>query len=284
MKLIADSGSTKCDWMIVGEHGNKIAKTMGFNPFFHTQEFIETQLQDNAELMSIKSAIKEIYYYGAGCSSSDRNQIIRTALSEIFTNASVVHVAEDLDGAAYAASGHNPGIVCIIGTGSNSCYFDGKQVHSRIPALGYVLGDEASGAYFGKIMVSNYLYNLMPSKLAVKFFDTYKEDKESILHATYNKPNANVYLASFMKFASANRDEPWIKQMIYDGIKTFAEIHITSHPEYKTVPVNFVGSIAYYFQDQLDKVANEMGFKVGTIVKKPIEALVDYHATTNVEV
>ncbi|MFT5512469.1 MAG: N-acetylglucosamine kinase-like BadF-type ATPase [Bacteroidia bacterium] len=277
MKLIADSGSTKCDWMIVGDDTSQIAKTIGFNPFFHNQEFIESHLIGNDLLNAHSSEIDEIYYYGAGCSSGERNKILINALTSVFSNAKIIKVSEDLDGAAFAACGHNKGIVCIIGTGSNSCYFDGKDVHSRIPALGYVLGDEGSGSYFGKYMLSHFLYKTMPDYLAKQFQETYNIDKESILFSIYNKPNANVYLASFMKFASANRTEPWIKQMIYIGLSTFAKIHIQSHPEYKNVPVNFVGSIAHYFKDALDLVARDLGFTVGEIVKKPIEALAAFH-------
>ena len=284
MKLIADSGSTKCDWMIIGNDGNRVAKTIGFNPFFHTQAFIEERLSLNADLVGVKDKIKEIYYYGAGCSSKERNKVLTAALQTTFANAVHINVSEDLDGAAYATAGNEPGIVCIIGTGSNSCYYDGMHVHSRIPALGYVLGDEASGSYFGKIMLSSFLYNIMPQDLSDLFYNTYKVDRESILSSVYNQPDANVYLASFMKFASANKEHRWIKDMIYDGIKKFTEIHITSHPEYKDVPVNFVGSIAYYFNDELNLVAHEFGFTIGRIVKKPIESLVEYHQKNNVEV
>lgn len=270
--------------MIVGKDENSIAKTIGFNPFFHDQRFIESRLLNNDDLSAVKEQIQEIHYYGAGCSSPERNDLLTRALSNFFPNAHIIRVSEDLDGAAYAACGNDPGIVCIIGTGSNSCYFDGQKVHSRIPALGYVMGDEASGSYFGKYMVSNFLYGRMPSHLATVFYDTYKVDKEIILNTVYNLPNANVYLASFMKFASANRDDKWIANMIYNGLKSFADIHIKCHPEYQSVPVNFVGSIAYYFHKELQQVADEFGFTIGKIVKKPIEALVAYHATTSVDV
>ncbi len=283
MKLIADSGSTKCDWMIVGNNEQSIAKTIGFNPFFHSQDFIISRLKTNNQLMSVKNDIEEIYYYGAGCSSANRNQILINALTTTFSNASVVSVKEDLDGAAYATTGNQPGIVCIIGTGSNSCYFDGVQVHSRIPALGYVLGDEASGSYFGKILLSTFLYGLMPTHLTEAFYKEYRVDKESILFAVYNRPNANVYLASFMKFASAHQQDDWIKTMIYDGLRKFAEIHIISHPEYTSVPVSFVGSIAHYFKDELTRVAHDLGFSIGRIVKKPIDGLAAYHNTDNIE-
>ncbi|MFT5724804.1 MAG: glucosamine kinase [Bacteroidia bacterium] len=284
MKLIADSGSTKCDWMIVDGNKSQIAKTIGFNPFFHDQKFIESHLLENDLFQTLRSKIHEIYYYGAGCSSPKRNKILVNALTEVFTNAKIVYVSEDLDGAAYATCGHDKGIVCILGTGSNSCYFDGKNVQSRIPALGYVMGDEGSGSYFGKYMLSQFLYKTMPENLSIQFRETYNIDRESILFSVYNKPNANVYLASFMKFASANRADPWIKQMIYTGLSNFAKIHIQSHPEFSAVPVNFVGSIAYYFKEELELVARDHGFKVGKIVKKPIDTLVHYHMTTKVEV
>ncbi len=284
MKLIADSGSTKCDWMMVGDGENRIAKTMGFNPFFHTQSFIQTKLIENNELSVFKNDIEEIYYYGAGCSSSERNEILKSALASVFTKAQIIEVSEDLDGAAYATCGQEKGIVCILGTGSNSCYFDGKQVHSRIPALGYVLGDEGSGSYFGKYLLSQFLYDTMPSHLSNKLQEKYNIDKESILHNIYNRPNANVYLASFMKFASENKTDPWLKLMIHNGLSTFAKIHILSHPEFKSVPVHFVGSIAYYFNDTLQILGQELGFTVATTIKKPIEALVAYHMHSQVKV
>ncbi len=277
MILIADSGSTKCDWMIVSDQSRTIAKTMGFNPFFHSEELVTSKLAENEVLMNHANAIDSIFYYGAGCSSESRNEILRKALASKFPNASVIMVAQDLDGAAYATIGHGSGIACIIGTGSNSCYFDGTVVHDKIPALGYVMGDEGSGSYFGKILLSNFLYERLPSELAKELQQTYDLTREGILSAVYNQPNANVYLASFMRFVSSHKTHPYFHKMIYDGLYHFASIHIACYDNYKETEVHFVGSIAHYFRDELDQVASELGFTIGNIVKKPIDALADYH-------
>jgi glucosamine kinase len=283
MKLIADSGSTKCDWMMVEGDDLRIAKTVGFNPFFHNKEFVINHILDNDELCSFRDSIDEIYYYGAGCSSAARNQIICDALSTVFTSARKIVVAEDLDAAAFATCKDTEGIVCILGTGSNSCYFDGTKIHTPVPALGYVFGDEGSGAYFGKIVLSKFLYNELPQKLSDGLKMEFGLDKETILKSIYNKPHANVYLASFMKFVSSHRDSLFVKEMIYSGLTEFAKFHILCYPNYKDLPVHFVGSIAYYFDEQLQKVATDLGFTIGQIIKKPIESLAKFHDSNVIE-
>ncbi len=277
MILVADSGSTKCDWILITEDRKVKTKTMGFNPFFHDQEFIKSKIEENEVLNQYKDEISELYFYGAGCSSPERNIILENALSQHFKRLSTLIVDEDLIGAAYATCGHEPGVVCILGTGSNSCYYDGQTVRRGSPALGYILGDEGSGAYFGKQLVSRYIYNQLPQDLATAFKEYNNFSLENILSSVYNKPFANVFLASFMKFIANNREHPYFQKMVYDGIKLFAEIHIMQHKEFETTNVNFVGSVAYYFEETLEQVAKDLNFKVGKIVQKPIEALSDYH-------
>ncbi|MBO6516096.1 MAG: hypothetical protein JJ975_06070 [Bacteroidia bacterium] len=277
MILVADSGSTKCDWFISDGEQRVFGKTMGFNPFFHSEEFILSELGKSEVLNQYKEAVESVYYYGAGCSSPERNEILKRALSAYFPNAINWTIAQDMAGAAFATCGEDPGVVCILGTGSNSCFYDGKDVHEKIPALGYVLGDEGSGAYFGKILLADYLYGRMPVELSQEFDAKYDVAKEEVFQHVYHKPHVNVYLASFMKFASFHMEHPYVNEMIYQGLKKFAQIHILCYSNYNDYPVRFVGSIAHYFRDILEQVGRELDFEVGGVVKKPIEPLADFH-------
>lgn len=278
MILIADSGSTKCDWLLINGDVNIETKTMGFNPFFHDSVLIKSELAKNSVLSENKLGIHSIFFYGAGCSSAERNNIVKKALQSFFNSATNVVVDHDLTGAALAATGAQSGIACILGTGSNSCYFDGSKVYEEVPALGYILGDEGSGAYFGKILLSNFLYHKLPKELSNDLEKQHLLTKEEIFFKVYNSPNPNVYLASFMRFISGHGNHPYFQEMIYNGLLAFAKIHITCYKNYQTETVHFVGSIAYYFKSELQKVADDLGFTIGNIVKKPITALGDYHA------
>jgi len=277
MIIVADSGSTKCDWIISGPEGDTMAKTMGFNPFFHSTELINEKIMENAELSAVSSVVDAVYFYGAGCNSTERNNIVREALVVRFPNATDIVVDHDLTAAALSTGKGEASIACILGTGSNSGYFDGANVHEEVPALGYVLGDEGSGAYFGKILTREFLYNRLPSHLQSAFGEQYDLSKESIFKAVYSDPNPNVYLASFMRFVSARKNDPYLRDMIYKGLASFATAHITCYANYKDVKVNFVGSIAHYFRDILEEVASNFRFTIGEIQKKPIHELVRYH-------
>ncbi len=278
MILVADSGSTKCDWMLVHPEGKReLTHTMGFNPFFHNSALVEVKLLENDVFQKYRNDIKEVYFYGAGCSSPERNEIIHKGLRKIFTAADEILVDHDLTGAALATTAGDPGISCIIGTGSNSCFFDGEQVHEEVPALGYILGDEGSGSYFGKIMLSEWLYKRMPADLASEFEKEYNLTKENIFDAVHNKPNPNVYLASFMKFPGKHIDHPYFKDMMYEGMARFINIHVWCYENFRDVPVNFVGSVAYYFRDVLEEVARNHRFTIGKIERRPIDPLTDYH-------
>ncbi len=278
MLIVADSGSTKCDWIIVKSNGERLeTRTMGFNPFFHNAELIESELSKNELLMQFAGDQNHIRFYGAGASSEARNLILKDGLQRVFKNTSDIIVDHDLKGAAIATAYDDPGITCILGTGSNSCYYDGKEVHEVVPALGYVLGDEGSGAYFGKILLSKYLYKKLPGDLCKALETQYGVSKESIFDAVYNQPNPNVYLASFMKFARENHDHPFFKVMIYKGISAFINIHVWCYENFREVPVHFVGSIAYYFKDVLEEVAKNHRFIIGKIIRKPVVELADYY-------
>jgi len=250
---------------------------MGFNPFFHTTELVTQKLSENEFFNKTKDSIEEVYFYGAGCSSEERNAIIQKGLAAYFDKATIVIVDHDLTGAALATSQGEVGITCILGTGSNSCFFDGTKVHEEVPALGYILGDEGSGSFFGKIMLSEWLYKRMPKELADVFQQQYNLSKEGIFEAVHKKENPNVYLASFTPFISEHRDHPYFKEMMVKGLSKFAEIHILCYENYSEVLVNFVGSVAYYFQDVLEEVGRKYNFTLGKIEKRPIEPLAMYH-------
>lgn len=278
MLLVADSGSTKCDWILVKSTGERLeTSTMGFNPFFHNEELIGNELRKNELFREFSEKVLHIRFYGAGASSTERNNIIEKGLQSVFINATEIVVDHDVKAAVIATAEDNAGIVCILGTGSNSCYYDGKTVHEKIPALGYILGDEGSGAYFGKKLLSKYLYKKLPLELAASLEKEYGVTKESILDSIYKKPNANVYLASFMKFAHANQSHPFFKELIYKGLSEFINIHVWCFENFREVPVHFVGSIAYYFRDVLEEVAKNYRFTIGRIIKKPVTSLADYY-------
>lgn len=276
MLLVADSGSTKADWL-AAENGKITGSfsTMGFNPFFHDAKLVVTELNKNKAMKKIAKEVKEVFFYGAGCSSNARNKIIKDGLKKFFSNAKVL-VDHDMLGAALSACHNNNGLVCILGTGSNIAYFDGKKLSETRHGLAYILGDENSGSYYGKKLITSFLYRIMPNDLSKAFFAEYKMTKEKAIKHVYQLPNANVYLASFAKFLSQHKDHPWIQQLVYRGMLEFYETSIASYKEHKSAPVHFIGSIAYFFKDSICKVADEKGFKVGKIIVKPVNDLMEY--------
>ncbi len=276
MLLIADSGSTKCDWMLVNKNEEKTAfNTMGFNPFFHNEEIISSELR-KSELNQFAAEVKFVFFFGAGCSSKEMKRIVERGLQAIFTKATI-YVDHDLVASAFATYDGRPGISCIMGTGSNSSFFDGDILSEEIPALGYILGDEGSGSYYGKKILQLFLYKKLPKNLQEDFQHTYNIGKNEIFENTYRKPNANVYLASFMKFVSDHRNDPFIKEMVHCGMKDFMQTHVMCFKYYKEVPVNFIGSVAFYFEDILREAAAELGITVGNVIQRPIDGLVTYY-------
>ena len=277
MYLIADSGSTKCDWMLLKDNKEIEAfSTMGFNPFFHNETVISTAIKDNTELTKYADEVKFIFLYSAGCSSKDLKLVVERGLKQVFTKANI-YVDHDLVGAAYSTYSGQPGITCIIGTGSNSCFFDGQNVSEEVPALGYILGDEGSGSYFGKKLLSDYLYKKLPVEINSWLQDELKLTKKEILENVYMKPHANVYLASFMKIYATFKENPYVKSTVAAGMNHFLMNHVCCFANYKSVPVHFIGSIAFHFEDILRDESKKLGIEVGNIIKKPIDGLVDYH-------
>ena len=277
MILIADSGSTKCDWQAVKDDNPILfTNTNGVNPFFHDKFTIESFVRDNDELLRIADEVSHIYFYCAGGSNSELNIRVEEGLKRVFKNSEVL-VDHDLLGAAFSTWNGKPGITCILGTGSNSAYFDGDKLHEEVPALAYILGDEGSGSYFGKKLLADYLYKRLPKEIDnVLRFDL-KLTKDEILENVYMKPYANVYLASFMKLIHQFIDTDYVSEMISEGLSRFLKTHVMCFENYKNTPVHFIGSVAYFFSDQLHKEANKLDIKIGNINKKPIDGLVDYH-------
>lgn len=275
MLLVADSGSTKADWRLVdkgvitGEFS-----TIGFNPYFQKEDVILAALH-SSELTKIASEVKEIFFFGSGCSSHELNKIISDALRKFFVNANIL-VEHDVLGSVLATCGDEPGISCILGTGSNSCFYDGKKVHENNYGLGYILGDEGSGSYYGKKLVAYYLYNILPAHLQEEFGKLFPLTKDSLIKTIYNNPNANVYLASFARFLSDRKEDGYIRQLVTKGMTEFFDVCVCHYKGYKTLPVHFVGSIAYYFETILREVANEKGIHIGKVIKSPIGELTNY--------
>jgi len=277
--IVADSGSSKTDWVVIDENGRQIDKirTIGFNPYFQTTEqiFKETQKGFN-HLAAQLNAVAEVHFYGAGCSSPEKNQIVSDALQPIFTHAKI-NICHDLEAAAVATLGDNSGIACIIGTGSNSCVWENNQVIDNIPSHGYIFGDEASGSYLGIALLKRYLSGQLDQELITSFDQTFGFSIEQILNATYREPSPNVFLAQFATFYSQHPENETLQKIIYDGFSRFFEVRVLPYPNYENLNLGFVGSIAYYFQPILQRVAKEHHATITQIVQCPIDNLVAYH-------
>ncbi len=277
MILIADSGSTKIDWCVV-DHGKLVKQvfTCGMNALLLTED--EMQLRIATELMpEIKDFnIDKVYYYGAGCVSDEVCGNVRNAIAANI-DAREIEVHSDLLAAARALCDHNAGIACILGTGSNSCVYDGKDIVDNVSPLGYILGDEGSGAVLGKILVGDVLKQQLPQELCDKFLEQYGLDRLTIIRRVYKEPQANRFLASLTRFLIENIEHPAIYALVYNSFKSFFVRNITNYDNYKELKVNFVGSIAYYYSAVLKQVSADMGCTIGTIIQSPMEGLLNYH-------
>lgn len=280
MILIAESGSTKCDAVFLDNTGKELSRfrMMGFNPYFHSVEFISEQALLVEEIAKYRIETTHIFFYGAGCSSPGLNKIISTGLEPVFPNAEIL-VDHDLKACAYSTYIGDPSINCILGTGSNSVYFDGSNVSEEVPSLAFILGDEGSASFIGKKLISSFLYKKMPKDLADDFFNTYGLTKDAVIDRVYAKPNANVFLGSLAPFAHKHINKPFIYNIVSDGFRQFIEIHVLCFPQAKNVSVNFVGSVAYHFQVVLEELMNDMGLKMGQIIRRPLDGLINYHLT-----
>lgn len=278
MLAIAESGSTKCVWVILDKNYKEVhrVRTMGFNPDFHSSEDVYKELMSKKDEFTDFNEITQLYFYGAGCSSDRLKEQIRVGLSNVFTNANVV-VDHDLTAAAFSLYEGNPIVACILGTGSNSCFFDGQKVSDKVPALGFLLGDEGGGGYFGKQLFRSYFYNLLTEEVAQDFWDSYHLKWEDVRKRLYQSDDANVYAASFMPFLAKHRNDPFIRNILVEGFQQFIDVHVKCFDLKENVSVNFVGSVAHYFKDIVEEVLTKDGIKMGRVIQSPIDHLVQYH-------
>lgn len=280
MILITDGGSTKCDWILIDLQGQVVLKTRteGINPAIVPAEEILRRIESNMELQLCKTQVTVLDFYGAGCGTPTPVKKLTTILENFFTNAHVT-VQEDTVAAVRAAT-NQPGIVCIFGTGSNCCYFDGNKIYINIDSLGYMLMDEASGNYFGRRLIRDYFYKKMPEELALRFQQLYDLNSDTIKINLYQKPNPNAYLASFAEFIfSQEQINTYFYKVLQEGIEEFIQCRILSYPESKYLPIHFVGSIAYFSQSVIADCLAAHQLKLGQIIHRPIDQLITYYQT-----
>lgn len=277
MILVADGGSTKVAWRVINNGVEyKDVQTDGFNPYLNTVEQISEILWKDLQPFIDTNSIETIYYYGSGCSNASKNYIVEQALKSVFQKARI-NVDHDLMGAALSVCGNREGIACILGTGSNSCYFDGQRIIDRIFSLGYFFGDEGSGAYLGKQLLSDYLHDLTPHHISQLLENEWNLSKEKVLESVYHNSAPNKFLGSFSRFLEQNKDEPYVRSLLDTSFRLFFKYQVCIYEKHKEVPVNFVGSVAYHFQDMLKEIASELGITTGSFIQAPIDGLVEYH-------
>lgn len=277
MILIAEAGSTKTDWLLLDENAQVVleTQTLGINPSVFDIAVLEKRIKDNSTLFSLKENITQIEFFGAGCGTEQPRKALKELLQRLFQNAKVA-VYEDTYAAALAVT-TQPGIVCILGTGSNSCYFDGNQIHLKFPSLGYTLMDEASGNYFGKRLIRDYFYEIMPEKLRVNFSKSFNLDPDEIKHNLYKKENPNAYLASFAAFIYAQEENDYFKHLITEGINEFIEKRVLCYAEAGKLPIHFVGSIAHYSRGIIADSLKAYNLTLGNIIQRPVDGLVNHY-------
>jgi len=277
VKLIADSGSTKTEWCLLNGKSARTFYTQGLSPYFLSAEQIEYIIMEELKPKMKKAEPEEIYFYGTGCSNAENVKLVRKAIQKVFPSAREVSVDHDLMGAAKALCGREKGVACILGTGSNSCYYNGKKIVKNSPGLGYVLGDEGSGAYLGRKVVQYFLYKTFDADLMDRFQAKFDTNSDEILTAVYKKPLPNRYLASFTIFLAENRGHYMIENIIEDGFNDFFFNHIYKYRESWTQPIHFTGSVAHGFRDVLTDLCNSYELELGRVIKKPMDGLVKFH-------
>lgn len=275
--LIADSGSTKTEWCLLVGKTKKTFTSQGLSPYFLTtrqiQDILETELKPK-----MKNVLPDtIFFYGTGCSNPANKKHVQDALKNVFGKASI-KVDHDLLGAAKALCGDKKGIACILGTGSNSCFYNGKKIVKNSPGLGFILGDEGSGAYLGKKVIQYYLYNTFDADLMDRFKAKFNTSDIEILDSVYKQPLPNRYLATYTSFLVENRGHYMIENIIEDAFNDFFFHHIYKYSESWKMPINFVGSVAYGFRDILKDMCTAYELQLGQVIKRPMDGLIKYHS------
>lgn len=279
MILIADSGSTKTDWCVV-ENGVLLQQifTKGTNPFFQSEEEISNEIATSLLPQLKTNALDAVYFYGAGCGFPDKIAMVHRAITKHLQIKREVEVNTDMLAVAHGLCQHEAGIACIMGTGSNSCYYDGKQIVSNVSPLGFILGDEGSGAVLGKLLVGDILKNQMTPELKEKFLKQFGLTPADIIDHVYRKPFPNRFLASLSPFLAQNIDEPCIHALVLGSFKSFLKRNVMQYENFRNSKVHFIGSVAFYYKTILAEAAQEMNIQLGTIIKSPMEGLIKYHS------
>jgi N-acetylglucosamine kinase-like BadF-type ATPase len=277
-KLICDSGATKAEWCLVINGKKKTFFTQGISPYFLNTIQVADLLKNELWPKLKNTPVDEIYYYGTGCANPVNARSVKKAIGLIFSKTKKIEVTHDLVAAARALCGRRKGIACILGTGCNSCYYDGKKIVKNSPGLGFILGDEGSGAYLGKKVIQYYLYGTFDDELMARFDAAYTTNKTEILENVYKKPLPNRYLAGFTKFLADNRGHYMIENIIEDGLNDFFFTHLCKYKEVWQLPVNFTGGVAFGFKDVIQQLCNSYEFELGNVMKNPMEGLIAYHS------
>jgi N-acetylglucosamine kinase-like BadF-type ATPase len=276
IKLIADSGSTKTEWCLLDGKKKTIVNSQGMSPYFVDEAQMEAIITEEVVPAIKKVPVDQIFYYGTGCTNPGNVNMVKKALKKIFPR-TTIKIETDVDGAAKALCGTEKGIACILGTGSSLCYYNGKRIMKNSPGLGYILGDEGSGAYLGKKVIQYYLYNTFDEDLRSRFDARFVTNVNEILNAVYKQPLANRYLASFAIFLAENRGHYMIENIIEDGFNDFFYTHVYKFSEIWKLPVHFTGGIAFGFKDVLIEMCNTYQLQFGNVLKNPMEGLIKYH-------
>jgi N-acetylglucosamine kinase-like BadF-type ATPase len=276
MILIADSGGSKIDWRLLTADGTIVqANTPGFNPYYQPIEDLTRNFRE-VIMPQVADGINKIFFYGAGVSSEKNQLTIKNAFLEFFPDAQI-EIGWDLLAAARALCGHEPGIACIMGTGSNSCLYDGQRIIGNVANLGWILADEGSGANMGRKFLVDYLREIMPKELREQFHKRFPLTREEFLERIYQQERPSAFLASFTKFIFQHLKEPYCYRLVYSSFSEFYENNVMKYENYKNLKVHFTGSIAFYFSDILRQVANDKGITVKNILEGPIAGLTLYH-------
>ncbi len=280
MILIADSGSTKTDWRVIDTHGKvEQAKTKGINPYFQSTEEIQTELLKTLK-PQVNTGISEIHFYGAGCNSQEKNMVVQKALTGVFGDV-FISVNSDLLAVARALCGREPGIACILGTGSNSCFFDGTTIVHHIPPWGTWLGDEGSGSVMGRQLVIHFLNQELPDQLMGSFEKRYPDLRETVMERVYRQSYPNRYLGQFSKFLFDHIKDPFVYEMVFSSFQKFLKRKVLKYPNAQKHPIHFSGSVSFYFNTILREAAKDLGLHVKNITENPIAGLTLYHRPDN---
>ncbi len=276
MVLIGDSGATKTTWALLKDKDVIMHDTSGFNPYYMGPEVIRNILDNNMIPGIMKADIEEIYYYGSGCSTEKNCNVVNAALSLHFPRARV-EVHHDLLAAARALLGRDEGIACILGTGANSCAYDGENITANVASLGYMFGDEGSGAYIGRKFLTAYLKKNLAKEILDAFDDEYRYSLEDILRSTYNEGNPSTYMASFTRFLAKHEHHDDVREILHSSFVEFFKESVSKYDRYKQLPVSFVGSVAFHFRHILNEAAWQSGISIGRIDQAPMDGLIRYH-------